>query len=147
MATLYRLLLALNDIEGPDYFQAGDSSIKPGYVVERDDSDEVKIGTTSNLIPFGIAGCTSYHDLNTVWTETHRIPVWLCGSGVDVNVLYDDGSNAATFVRGWAMVMSKTDAGCIEVWANETSGLVGRLIEDVTISGNTPTFIPIKLSM
>ena len=41
MATLLRLLLSLNGVTGPDYFQAGDASILPGYVVERDDADEV----------------------------------------------------------------------------------------------------------
>lgn len=147
MATLYKLLLALNGIQGPEYFQAGDSTAKPGHVLERDDSDEVKIATTSMVIPFGICGATSYMDLNTAVTAGRRIPVWLCGSGVDINVLHDDDTGATTLVRGWSFVVDDANAGCLMIWSNETSGLVGRLIEDVTISGDTPTFIPLKLSM
>ena len=75
MATLVRLLLSLNGVAGPDYFQAGDSLIKPGYVVERDDADEVKIATTSAAAPLGVAGTLSWLDINTVYTIGWRVPV------------------------------------------------------------------------
>ena len=43
MATLIKCIIAYNGISGPTWWQAGDSSIKPCYVVARDDADEVKV--------------------------------------------------------------------------------------------------------
>lgn len=155
MATLVRLLLALDGIKGPTYKQAGDSSIKPGYVVERDDSDEVKIATASAPAPFGVAGTVSYLDINTVYTAGWAVPVWLCGSGAELYVLHDDDTGATTLVTGQKYICDDANAGCVMLWgytntavATDTmSGFVGRLLQDVTISGDTPTFIPLKLSL
>jgi len=155
MATLYRVLLALHGYNGPEFKQAGDSSMLPGHVCTRDDSDEIKIATTSDVRPYGVVGCTSYHDLNTVWTAGHRTPVWLCGSGVEVNVLHDDDTGATTLISGDKFIPDDANAGCVMLWAytdtavatDTMSQFVGRLLADVTISGDTPTFIPLKLSL
>ena len=155
MATLVRLLLALNGIKGPRFYQAGDSTLQPGYVAERDDADEVKVATTSNQIPFGVCGATSYMDLNTAVTAGRRIPIWLCGSGVEIMVLHDDDAGATTLIRGHLFMTDDANAGCVELWSytdsterlDTLSGIVGRLLEDVVISGDTPTFIPLKLSL
>jgi len=155
MATLVRLLLALNGVAGPSYFQAGDSSIKPGYVVERDDADEVKIATTSAANPLGVAGTLSWLDINTVYTAGWRVPVWLCGSGVHLYVLHDDDTGATTLLAGQKFIPDDANAGAVMLWAytdaavatDTMSGLVGRLLYDVTISGDTPTFIPLSLSL
>lgn len=156
MATLYKCLIAANGVEGPEWHQAGDSSIKPGYVVVRDDADEVKIAPASAGDPYGVAGCPKYHDLNTVYTETHKVPVWLCGSGVIINVLHDDDTGATTLIRGQKFIVDDANAGCVMLWAytdasvatDTMSGIVGRLVrQDVTISGDTATFIPLKLSL
>jgi len=155
MATLIRLLIALNGVKGPTFKQAGDSSIKPGYVVERDDSDEVKISTTSCAAPFGVAGTVSYLDMNTVYTAGWSVPVWLCGSGVELYVLHDDDTGATTLVAGQKYICDDANAGCVMLWAytdsavatDTMSGFVGRLLDDVTISGDTATFIPLKLSL
>lgn len=164
MAELYRLLLALNGIEGPDFYQAGDALIQPGFVVSRDDPDEVKICPTSGTRPFGIAGATTYQDLNTVITIGHRVAVWLCGSGVDVMVLHDDDTGAATLARPSYLVPDDANAGAVmlRVYATKSGTYdsaeftelhdtamytVGKLIEDVTITGDVPTYIKIKLSL
>lgn len=159
MATLTRLLLATYGIEGPEWFQAGDSLIKPGYVVVRDDHDEVKISPSTPEQPLGVAGCTSYHDLNTVYNADaagERVPVWLCGSGVDIYVLHDDDTGATTLVRPSYFYPDDANAGCVQLWAygdtaqatDTLSLVVGKLIGgDVVISGDTPTFIKIKLAL
>jgi hypothetical protein len=159
MATLTRLLLALHGLEGPEWFQAGDSLIKPGYVVVRDDHDEVKISPTTPEQPLGVAGCTSYHDLNTVYNagaDGERVPVWLCGSGVDIYVLHDDDTGATTLVRPSYFWQDDANAGAVRLWAYTDAAIgtdtlayvVGKLIGgDVVISGDTPTFIKIKLSL
>ena len=54
-ATLRRIVIALNGYDGPEYYQAGDSSCKPGYVVMFDDNDEVKICTSTGQ-PIAHAG-------------------------------------------------------------------------------------------
>ena len=82
-ATLRRMLIALNGYEGPEYYQAGDSSCKPGYVVMFDDADEVKICTSTGK-PIGIVGCDADHDLMTVYAAGERMPVYPLGSGVDI---------------------------------------------------------------
>ena len=155
MATLYRVLLALNGVEGPDFFQAGDALIQPGFAVSRDDSDEVKICPTSGTRPLGVAGATSYQDLNTVIAVGHRVAVWLCGSGVDVMLLHDDDTGATTLVRPSYFVPDDANAGAAMIWGytntaeltDTLSFVIGKLLEDVTISGDTATYIKIKLSL
>jgi hypothetical protein len=111
MATLYRCLIALNGCQGPKYFQAGDSLIKPSYVVMEDDADEVKICSTSGL-PIGIAGCPAYHDMNTVFTVGVRVPIYMLGSGVEIMVLHD-GAAAASITKGEKVKRSGTTAGMV----------------------------------
>lgn len=159
MATLTRCLIAANGMEGPEWFQAGDSLIKPGYVVVRDDNDEVKISPATIEQPLGVAGCTSYHDLNTVYNADstgERVPVWLCGSGVDIYVLHDDDTGATTLTRPSYFCQDDANAGCVMLWAYTDAAVatdtlayvVGKLIgADVVISGDTPTFIKIKLAL
>ena len=156
MATLVRCLIAANGVEGPEWFRAGDSLIKPSYVVASDaDQGECKIAPTDEPEPLGVAGCPEYHDLNTVYTIGWKVPVWLCGSGVDIMVLHDDDTGAATLTRKQKFIVDDANAGCVMLWAytdaavatDTMSGLVGALLKDVTISGDTPTFIPLKLSL
>lgn len=156
MATLYRCLIAANGIEGPDWFQTQDSLIKPGYVVQRgDEGKKIAIAPTDCPYPLGVADCPSYHDLNTVFTATHQVPVWLCGSGVDINVLHDNDVGETTLIAGEKFVVDAANAGCVKLWAygdnnvqtDTMSGLVGRLLYDVTIVGDVATFIPLKLSL
>lgn len=155
MATLYRVLLALNGVEGPDFFQAGDASIQPGFAVCRDTAAEVKICPVSGTRPLGVAGATSYQDLNTVIAIGHRVAVWLCGSGVDVMLLHDDDTGATTLVRPSYFVPDDANAGAAMIWGytdaaeltDTLSFVIGKLLADVTISGDTPTYIKIKLSL
>ena len=86
-ASLRRIVIALNGMDGPEYFQAGDSSCKPGMIVMEDDADEVKVCTTTDL-PIGVVGCDADHDLNTVYTAGERIPIWMLGCGVDIFVRF-----------------------------------------------------------
>lgn len=153
---LLRVLLAANGIEGPEWFRAGDALIYPGNVVSRDaDVGEVKIAPTDEPAPVGVAGCPTYQDLETAYSLGWRVPVWLCGSGVHVMVLHDDDTGATTLYRGQKFIVDDANAGCVMLWAytdaavatDTMSGLVGVMLNDVTISGDTPTFIPLGLSL
>ncbi|KKM89398.1 hypothetical protein LCGC14_1249030, partial [marine sediment metagenome] len=98
-------------------------------------------------------GATSYMDLNTAVTAGRRIPIWLCGSGVEIMVLHDDDAGATTLIKGHLFMTDDANAGCVELWSytdsterlDTLSGIVGRLLEDVVISGDTPTFIPLRI--
>jgi len=155
MATLVRLVLQLNGFKGIEWYQAGDSSMYPGHVAIRDDADEVKIATASAANPLGIVGCESYRDLNTAYTAGQMVPIYPCGSGVIIYVLHDDDTGATTLIRGQLFQVDDANAGCVMLWgygdgavATDTiSGVVGRLTQDVTISGDTSTFIPLRLSI
>ena len=156
MATLTRLLLSVGGVEGPEWFRAGDALIYPGYVVSADaDQGECKIAPTDEPEPTGVAGCPTYQDLNTAYTLGWRVPVWLCGSGVHIMVLHDDDTGATTLTRNQKFIVDDANAGCVMLWAytdtavatDTMSGLVGQLLQDVVISGDTPTFIPLALSL
>jgi len=155
MATLTKCIISYNGITGPAWYQAGDSSIYPSYVVTRDTDEEVKIATASDAIPTGVAGCPTWHDLNTVYTAGDSVPVWEKGSGVEIYVLHDDDTGAATLIRGQLYQCDDANAGAVMIWAytdaavatDSISGVVGILTKDVTISGDTPTFIPLRLSV
>ena len=157
MATLYRCLLALNGMEGPEWYQAGDSSIKPSYLVMEDDADEVKICSTSGK-PIGVAGCPSYHDLNTAFSVGERVPVWMLGSGVKIMVLHD-GNSAEAVTKGAKLQSSSSTAGAVRLKPDYTSKdttyaytefsergdtdnfVIGRAAETVTITSGTAQFI------
>ncbi|MCP4651707.1 MAG: hypothetical protein GY853_16720 [PVC group bacterium] len=153
MATLERCVIAYNGIAGPTWYQAGDSLIKPSYVVSRDDADEVKIAPADEPAPLGVAGCPTWHDLNTVFTAGDSVPVWEKGSGVEIFVLHDDDTGATTLIRGQLYQVDDANAGCVMLWAytdaavatDSISGVIGMLTKDVTISGDTPTFIPLRI--
>ncbi len=155
MATLIKCIIAYNGIEGPSWYQAGDSSIKPSYVVSRDDSDEVKIAPTDEPAPFGVAGCPTWQDLNTAYAAGVSVPVWERGCGVEIYVLHDDDTGATTLIRGQLYQVDDANAGAVMLWAytdaavatDTVSGVIGVLTRDVTISGDTPTFIPLRLSV
>jgi hypothetical protein len=76
------------------------------------------------------------------------IPVWLCHSGVELYVLHDDDTGATTLTRGSYFVTDDANSGCVMLddTAPAYDVLVGMLLENVTISGDTPTFIPLQLS-
>ena len=97
-STLRRMEIAYNGMEGPEYFQAGDSNMKPGMICMHDDADEVKICTSTGA-PFGVVGCDADHDLSTAYTAGERIPVWVLGCGVDIYVLCKDATTI-TVVKG-----------------------------------------------
>lgn len=106
-STMYgSILIALNGSSGPEYFQAGTANMKPGMIVEHDDSDEVK-ECTSTGIPFGVVGCDADHDLATAYSLGERIPIWKIGSGVEVWVLCCD-SALQTIIKG--SVINSSDA-------------------------------------
>lgn len=155
MATLIKCVIAYNGIEGPSWWQAGDSLIKPSYVVVRDDADEVKIAAASSAAPFGVAGCPTWHDLNTVYTAGDSVPVWEKGCGVEIYVLHDDDTGATTLIRGQLFQVDDANAGCVMLWAytdaavatDTISGVIGMLTRDVTITGDVATFIPLRLSV
>lgn len=140
MATLYRCLVALNGCKGPKYFQAGDSSIKPGYVVMEDDADEVKICSTSGT-PIGVAGCPAYHDLNTVYTAGERVPVYMLGSGVEIYVLHD-GNSADTIEKGMQLQSSDNTAGMVDAkpdWTTKDTTTYSTT--EFTERGDTSNFV------
>lgn len=155
MATLEECLLALNGNIGPRWGAAEDSSIKPSYLVMQGTAiDQIKICAT-NGDPIGVADCDDDHDLNTVYTAGVSVPYWELGSGVDIMVLFDDGTNNTTITRVEKLIRDSTNAGAVKKWAytdateeTDTMGdVVGRPLRQVVISGDTPTFIPIRLGL
>ena len=164
-STLRRLVIALNGCDGPEYFQAGVGTIKPGHVVMEDDADEVTICTSTGR-PIGVAGCDADHDLSTVYASGERIPVWMLGSGVDLYVMCVDATTI-TVVRGDIMDTADdtTDIGnarvkdayvvltTANVTANGTARNVtsffwiGRALGDGSITSNVTRYVPVKLSL
>lgn len=154
MATLIRCLVQLNGNEGPKWYQAGDSSIKPSYCVQEDDADEVKVCAASTA-PIGIAGCPSYQDLNTAYVAGVKVPIWMRGCGVVIYVLHDDDTGAATLNRGVLLAIDDANSGCVMVWAytdtaeatDTLSYVIGSLEDQVIISGDTATFVQCRMSI
>lgn len=159
-----RLVIAKNGFEGPEYFQAGDSSMKPGMVVMHDDADEVKVCTSTGA-PFGIVGCDADHDLNTAYTAGERIPIFPLGCGVDMYVMSLDPA-AQTVVKGSIMDTgdATTQAGTVRVKdtfivatttfnatavteRNLSSAFwVGKALASGSITSATTRYVPVKLS-
>ncbi len=161
-STLRRLVISLNGVDGPEYFQAGDSSCKPGHVVMFDDADEVKICTSTGQ-PIGIVGCDADHDLSTAYTAGERIPVYMLGSGVDMYVMCVDATTI-TVERGDFMDTADdtTDKGNARVKDDfvvvTTSGTltarngsiffwIGRALAAGSITSNVTRYVPVKLSL
>jgi len=153
--TLYsRLVIALNGIDGPEYFQAGDSLMKPGSICMHDDGDEVKQCTTAGF-PFGIIGCDADHDLSTVYTEGERIPVWVIGCGVDIFVYCKD-ADAKTILFGTLICTSDAIAGVGSMQdpyvdtverTDSWNFVIGRALVAGTLSAGAFEYVPVKLSL
>ncbi|MHA1513364.1 MAG: hypothetical protein ACTSRJ_04810 [Candidatus Hodarchaeales archaeon] len=97
------VLIERNGYAGTEWYQAGDSLIKPGYLVMEDDVDEVKIAATDE-VPYGIAGLKAGHEIDTVYAAGERITVFPIGSGCVVWAKHD-GTNE-TILKNSAMVIS-----------------------------------------
>ena len=154
VTTLIRCVIALNGLSGPAWFQAGDATIKPSYVVMEDDIDEVTI-CTADAPPIGIAGCPSYHDLNTVFSSGDPIPVWLRGCGVSIYVAFDNDTGAATYTRGSILVSDDANSGCVMIFAysdgdedtDSPNNMIGILLEEVTTTADALVYIPCRMSI
>jgi len=162
-STLRRLVIALNGMEGPEYFQAGDSNMKPGMVCMHDDADEVKICTSTGK-PFGIIGCDADHDLGTVYTAGERIPVWILGCGVDLYVMCVDATTI-TVEKGSIMdtaddTTDKGNARVKDAYIAVTTSIaaamgternlgigfwVGRALAGGSITSNVTRYVPVHL--
>lgn len=110
--TLSSVKIALNGVEGPKWFKAGDSSIYIGYVVHYEDADEVKVMPIDQLEAAGIAGCPSYKDNTTVFAENDRVPVWLCGCGAEVWATHDAAASSEVHINAY-VAFSLTTAGLV----------------------------------
>lgn len=121
-----RVVIARNGAS-PEYFQAGDSLLKPGMVCMEDDADEVKACVTTGK-PFGIVGCDASHDLNTVYAEGERIPIWKLGCGATLLVRCGDITPAQTITKGAAM-----DTADQTTWVG--CGKVRDALEPLTTAG------------
>lgn len=116
--TLRYVEIALSGLQGPDWFQAGDSSIYPGYVVEYEDADEVVVmPTTISTEIAGVAGCPSYHDSASAFTAGYRVPVYLRGCGATVWVTHDGvaGDSTLAVKFGDVLTYSNSTAGLVEI--------------------------------
>lgn len=165
-STLYsRLVIAYNGVKGPEYFQAGDSLMKPGMVCTHDDADEVKV-CLSTTKPFGIVGCDADHDLSTVYAEGERIPIWVLGCGVDIYVKCADSSTitvekhdiietADTTWKGDGkvkedfLIASTTNyLGTAAAERNIGIGFyIGRALAGGSITATVERYVPVKLSL
>jgi len=155
MATLEKCLEALNGQSGPRWGNAEDSLIKPSYLVQQGTAiDQIKINAV-NTSAIGVADCDDDHDLNTVYTAGESVPYWELGSGVDIYVLFDDGTNNVTIERGWLISPSTSDVGCAMRFAYTDGAMltdtmyrvIGKPLRKIVISGDTPTFILIRLGL
>lgn len=146
MATLRRCEVQKFGKE-PEWWQSGDATIKPSYLVMKDDSDEVTICTASAK-PVGVAGSMTFHDLNTAYDSGIKIPVWRKGCGITIYVLHDDDTGAATLDSGIPLVADDANSGCVMIWTTETAPyIIGYNRYEVTISGDTPTFIQCMMTV
>lgn len=166
MATLYRLLIALNGMEGPAYYQAGDGNMKAGYLCMEDDADEVKIWDSTSGDPreiVGVVGAKADQDLNTAYSAGERIPVWLIGSGVELYILHD-GNSAETIKKGLPIMASTSEDGKVRLkpdyttkdtttyfgtqfseTADTENQTIGWATERVTITSGTDKYIKVLL--
>ena len=166
-STLYsRLVIALNGVDGPEYFQAGDALMYPGTVVTHDDADEVKICTSTSK-PFGIVGCDADHDLSTLYALGERIPIWVLGTGVDIYVLCEDHATITVEkhdimetsddttnmgkgkVKEDFIVASTTNyLGTAAAERNIGIGFyIGRALAGGSITATVARYVPVKLSL
>jgi len=157
-STLYRLIIALNGYDGPEYYQAGDSLMKPGYICMEDDADEVKICTSTGA-PLGVIGCDADHDLGTVYAAGERIPVYPLGCGVDIYVACVDATTITvtkssimdtaddTTLIGHARVADAPESTTV-VTVRNTSSLfwIGKAQEAGSITSAIVRYVPVKLS-
>lgn len=162
-STLRRMVIALNGYAGPEYYQAGAATIKPGMIVMEDDADEVKICTSTGE-PIGVAGCDADHDLGTAYAAGERVPVYPLGCGVDIYVL--SGDNTTIDVNKGVIIETAdltTYAGCAKVQpayvahttaSGDATGRtltsrfwVGRALETADITSAVQRYIPVKLSI
>ena len=125
VTTLIRCVIALNGLTGPEWFQAGDGTIKPSYVVMEDDIDEVTI-CTADLAPIGIAGAISYLDLNTAYTSGIMIPV------------SDDANSGCVMVFAYSDGDEDTDS---------PNNMIGILMMEVTTTADALVYIPCRMSI
>ncbi|MHA1221324.1 MAG: hypothetical protein ACTSQB_06290 [Candidatus Heimdallarchaeota archaeon] len=164
-ATLRRLIIALNGYDGPEYYQAGDSLMKPGYVVMEDDGDEVKTCISTGK-PIGIVGCDADHDMSTVYSAGERIPIFPLGCGVDLYVACID-TTTITLIKGAIIDTADgttylgrakvKDAYIVHTTANaNTAGTerntlstfwIGRALETGSITSEVMRYVPVKLSL
>jgi hypothetical protein len=154
-----RVLIALNGVEGPEYYQAGDALMAPGMVVTYDDADEVKI-CTSTAKPLGIVGCDADHDLSTVYSLGERIPIWLIGSGVDIYVKCKDAGashtiernsiidspHSTTFVGQGALIDTLVATTAVTVRNVSSFFWIGTALEAGSLTTAVARYIPVKLS-
>ena len=164
-STLRRVILALNGYDGPVYYQAGDSLMKPGYIVMEDDADEVKLCTSTGK-PIGVVGCDADHDLGTVYAAGERIPIYPLGSGVDIYVACMDATTIAvikgsiidssdlTTYKGHAKVKDahiQMTTGTIGSGGDErnisAAFWIGRALETASITSEVNRYVPVKLSL
>lgn len=165
--TLRRMVIAKNGVEGPEYFRAGDATLKPGMLCVHDAAQaEVKKCITT-AAPFGVIGCDADHDLSTAYAEGERIPVWVLGCGVDLYVLCAKGTAVATYTITKGTVIDtqddttvtgygkpKTAYVAVTTATNDSTGRgyttlfwIGKALEGGTISTSAATcYIPVKLS-
>lgn len=158
-STLYRLVIALNGFTGPEYYQAGDSLCKPGYIVMEDDADEVKICTSTGK-PIGVVGCDADHDLGTVYTAGERMPVFPLGCGVDLYVACIDATTITvvkggiidtaddTTLIGRGRIMDAPEATtAVTVRNTSTWFWIGTALETGSITSAVNRYVPVKLSL
>jgi len=146
---LNSVLIADNGVAGPKWFQAGDSSIYIGYLVEYEDADEVVVmPTTIATEVVGVAGCPSYHDTTAAFTETHRVPVWFRGCGAEVWVTHDGvaGNGTLAVKFGDILTYSNSTAGLAEIDAAYDIDSLGICTRALTVTNGTAVNIRCLLS-
>lgn len=129
--------IALNGITGPKFYHAHAVGIYCGYIVAKQDYESVIVQASAGNA-LGIAGLPSYKDNTAQYAVDERVPVWLCGSGVEVWATAD-GANTTTWAQGVFVECGGTAGLCL-IDAAISANTVGRVARGFEEAGAAKNF-------
>ena len=142
-----RVLIADNGKAGPKWFQADATGIYAGYGVMYADPDEVKVAATDATKLVGVADCPTWHDRTAEFEAGQRVPVWMIGSGVEVQMTHDGaiGNASLALEMGDLVARSDSTAGLVELEGEPAAITYGRVTRAVTITDTVAANVRILL--
>lgn len=134
--TLSSVRIALNGVTGPKWYHAHATGIYCGYLVDYQDYESVIVMAAAGL-GLGVAGLPSYKDNTAEYAANERVPVWVCGSGVEVWAT-TDGANTVTWKTGDFVECGGTAGLCLvdAAISAHTMGRVARGFDEASAAKN-----------